>query len=193
MEPLGSEPRQPEPPAEPSFEPLAEECRPMLVAYLGALAGDTHTAEDLAQETLLTAHKIFERFRAGDNFGAWLRGIARNKLREQKRAFARRPLVVDSRVLDGMEEVLEIFDSPASGAGESAWGDRLEVLRTCISKLKSGLQAAIECVYRGDCSLKEAARKLGASPAAIGQRISRARNLLRQCADLELRKKGIKP
>lgn len=193
MEPLGSEPRQPEPPAEPSFEPLAEECRPMLVAYLGALAGDAHTAEDLAQETLLTAHKIFERFRGGDNFGAWLRGIARNKLREQKRAFARRPLVVDSRVLDGMEEVLEIFDSPASGAGESAWGDRLEVLRTCISKLKSGLQAAIECVYRGDCSLKEAARKLGASPAAIGQRISRARNLLRQCADLELRKKGIKP
>ena len=87
----------------------------MLVDYLSALLGDAHLAEDLSQETLLTADRIFDRFEPGGNFAAWLRGIARNKIREHRRAVARRPLVVDSRVVDGMEEVLGMFDQPAGG------------------------------------------------------------------------------
>ncbi|MBT8037274.1 MAG: sigma-70 family RNA polymerase sigma factor [Verrucomicrobiae bacterium] len=184
---------KPPAPAEPSFETLVHQCRPMLVDYLSALLGDVHRAEDLAQETLLTADRIFDRFEQGGNFGAWLRGIARNKIREHRRSIARRPLMIDSRVLDGMEEVLSIFDTPAGV--EERWGGRLGVLRTCIGKLKSGLRAAIEAVYFGDHSLKEAAIELGASPAAVGKRLSRARALLKQCADLQLSKgqKGSQP
>ena len=42
-----------------SFEALASDGRPMLVGYLSALLGDAHLAEDLAQESLLTADRIF--------------------------------------------------------------------------------------------------------------------------------------
>ena len=87
-----------------------------------------------------------------------------------------------------MEEVLAMFDPP--GRIESTWGGRLEIMCSCLAKLKAGLPAAVESVYQGDRSLKEAAEQLDASPAAIGQRLSRARNLIRQCVELQLTKKG---
>lgn len=160
----------------------------MLVGYIGALTSDAHLAEDLAQETLLTAGRIFSRLEQDANFGAWLRGIARNKVREHRRAAARRPLVVDSRIVEGMEEVLTAFDP--SARGEESWGGNLEILRACIGKLKEGLRAAIESVYQRDQSLKEAGLELEASPVAVGQRLSRARNQIRKCVELQRQRNG---
>jgi len=48
----------------------------MLVGYLGAVLGDPHLAEDLTQQTLQTADRIFDRFEPDGNFGVSLRGIA---------------------------------------------------------------------------------------------------------------------
>ena len=42
----------------------------MLVGYLGAVLGDPHLAEDLTQQTLHTADRIFDRFEPDGNFGA---------------------------------------------------------------------------------------------------------------------------
>lgn len=167
-----------------SFEVLAAELRPMLTCYLTGILGDSHLAEDLAQETFLAAHRSLDRFEPGQNFGAWLRGIARNKVREQRRAAARRPLVVDSRIVEGMEEIFTVFDRPAPG-GDS-WGERLDVVRICIGKLKSGMRRTIECVYQRGHSLQETAAELDSSVAAVGQRLSRARTLIRQCVARQL-------
>lgn len=154
----------------------------MLLCYLKGVVGDVHLAEDLVQESLLTARGAIGRFdpKAG-SFGVWLRGIARNKVRENKRAGARRPLVVDSRVVEGMEEVFSMFDQPSTEADE--WGGRLEVLRSCVRKLKGTLLPAIEAVYTRGLSLKEAAADLGASAEAIGQRLTRGRRLIRECVE----------
>ena len=181
---------QPEPEnakTEHSFEVLVGEYRPMLLCYLTGLLGESHLAEDLVQEAFITAEKKLDQFEPGGNFGSWLRGIARNKVREHRRASARRPLVVDSRIVEGMEQVFGLFDAPdASG---SAWGERLEVVRACIGKLKSRLRSAVECVYQRGKSLQEASAELDCSAVAVGQRLTRARRLIRECAELNSKRK----
>lgn len=172
------------PASERSFEVLAGEYRPMLMCYLAGVLGEKHLAEDLTQETFLTAHHLLDRFEAGGNFGSWLRGIARNKVREHQRAAARRPLVIDSRIVEGMEQVYTLFDAPDTGAG--SWGERLEVVRDCMAKLKSKLRSAVESVYQRGRTLREAAAELEASTAAIGQRLTRARRLIRECTELNV-------
>ena len=182
-----TEPEQPEPSdeeiatlADASFDVLVADYRRMLLNYLKGLVGDAHLAEDLTQETFLAAHRAIGKFDAGaGSFGAWLRGIARNKVRDNHRASARRPLLVDSRVVDGMEEVYSLFDSPSEQGG--GWADRLEILRGCVAKLKGALRPAIEAVYARGLSLKEAAADLGSSVEAIGQRLTRGRRLVREC------------
>ena len=168
------------PAAERSFEVLAADYRPMLECYLKGITGESHLAEDLTQETFLVALKQIDRFEPGGNFGAWLRGIARNKVREHRRSAARRPLLVDSRIVEGMEQVYSLFDAPGEGGG--AWGDRLQVVRECIGKLRSKLRGAIESVYLRGKTLGEAAQELDSKPEAVGQRLSRARRLIRECA-----------
>jgi RNA polymerase sigma-70 factor (ECF subfamily) len=167
---------------EKAFDILAAQFRPMLLTYLRALtAGDEHASEDLAQETLLAAYRGLDGFRTDGDFGAWLRGIARNKALERRRVESRRKWVADSTVLDGMEDVFALFDRPRSDGG--AWSDRLEQVRECLRRLTGPLRDAVGQVYTEGRSLREAAAALGATPAAVGQRLSRAREAIRRCVE----------
>ena len=79
-----------------SFNILASDYRPMIVAYLRSLGADAHLAEDLAQETFLAAYQSLNRFDEEGNLGAWLRGIARNKTLMHWRAAAARDRCPDT-------------------------------------------------------------------------------------------------
>ncbi|MCC6125335.1 MAG: sigma-70 family RNA polymerase sigma factor [Pirellulales bacterium] len=166
---------------EKAFEIMAEEYRPMLFSYARTLMnGDEHEAEDVVQETFITAQNRLESFRLGENFGGWLRGIARNKALESRRAARNRRAIVDSRIIEGMEDVYAIFDAPA--ADGASWAEQIRAsLTRCIERLNRTLQEAVLRVYREGLSLREAAAALQSSPVAVAQRLSRARNLLRQC------------
>ena len=129
-----------------SFEILAQQFRPMLATYLKTLVGSEDLAEDLTQETFLTAQRSLARFAEGSNFGAWLRGIARNKVRETRRAAARMHVVTDSRIIEGMEEVYGVLDGPHSEY--ETWTDRVALLSGCIARLSETLKSAVEVVYR---------------------------------------------
>lgn len=167
-----------------SFEILAAEYRPMVVAYLRSLVGDAHLAEDLAQETFLAAYQALSQFESGGNFGAWVRGIARNKAKMHWRSASRRPLLIDSRVVEGINEVFDSLDRKEEEG--DWWEERRTVLRGCVSRLSDHLRAAVDQVYSQDQNLDEAASVLGSTRAAIGQRLSRARNLLRECVARKL-------
>ena len=78
---------------EKTFSILAEQFRPMILSYLRSLSGDPHVAEDLAQETFLAAHESIEKFELDADFGAWLRGIARNKFLQHQRGSDRKSVV----------------------------------------------------------------------------------------------------
>lgn len=170
---------------EESFDILTEQFRPMVLSYLRTVTRDAHLAEDLAQETFLTAHRSLERFDASGDFGAWLRGIARNLVRQQGRTRARRQLVIDSRIVEGMEQVYEMFDRPS--VAHQSWQERLQILDQCIAELSQRLRGALERTYRHGQSLQEVAGAEQSTPEAIGQRLTRARRLVRQCVETRTR------
>ncbi len=170
-----------------AFDILAAEYRPMVLTYLRAIVADEHLAEDLTQETLLAAQTALERFEEGGNFGAWLRGIARNKVLESQRAAARRHIVVDSRVVEGMEQVYELFDGQTG-----PWQERLPMVRRCIAALSDTLRGAVEAVYAKGQTITQAAASLGASFEAVAQRLSRARTLIRQCVQERNKNKEVR-
>jgi RNA polymerase sigma-70 factor, ECF subfamily len=163
-----------------AFDILAEQYRPMLLGYaLASMNGLEHDAEDIVQETLLAAHCSLASFDKCGNFGAWLRGIARNKVLERRRSAQRSRMVFDSRILDGIEEVYALFDAGPEG---EEWAVRMRrLLQNCLERLSEKLRNAVERVYREELSLAEAGAALGASPAAVAQRLSRARESLRRC------------
>lgn len=156
----------------------------MVLAYLGAMVGDAHIAEDLTQETMIAAHESRGSFEPGGNFGSWLRGIARNKALMHWRAEKRNPLLVDSRVVEGIDEV---FDGLDRNPAESDWWEvRKAALRECVALLSGHLKAAVHSVYFGENSLDESAAALNSTRAAVGQRLSRARSQIRECMDRKL-------
>jgi RNA polymerase sigma-70 factor, ECF subfamily len=164
-----------------AFEIMAEEFRPMVFSYARTLMkGDEHAAEDIVQETFITAQSRLESFRLGENFGCWLRGIARHKAMESRRATRNRHAIVDSRIIEGMEDVYAIFDSHA--LDEKKWADHVRSLvQKCVERLNRNLHDTVMRVYRDGLSLRETAEALESSPVAVAQRLSRARNLIRQC------------
>lgn len=171
-----------------AFDILAEQHRPMLITYLSAMLRDRSLAEDITQETLMAAYKALDTFEEGRNFGAWLRGIARNRALQNRRAESRRHLVIDSRVVEGMEEIYGAFDGPHNVRSE--WDERIEILRRCAAKLSGRLRDVVNEVYSTGRSLTEAAAAVGSTTAAVGQRLSRARKLIFDCAKSELEREN---
>ncbi len=168
-----------------SFDLLAAEYRPMVLAYLRSLGADAHLAEDLAQETFLAAFKSLSKFEDGGNFGGWVRGIARNTALMYWRSAKRRPLVIDSRIVEGVDEVFAALDRVEE---DSDWWDaRRNALRICIGQLSGHLRAAIDPVYTKGRTLEEASIILESTRAAIGQRLSRARTRIRECVARKLK------
>jgi RNA polymerase sigma factor (sigma-70 family) len=94
---------------------------------------DAHLAEDLVQETMIAAHESLDGFEPGGNFGRWLRGIARNKALMHWRSEKRHPLLVDSRVVEGIDEVFDGLDR--NPAEIDWWESRKLALRDCVALL----------------------------------------------------------
>lgn len=160
---------------------LVEQYQPMLVAYARALMkGNSHAADDLAQEAFLTACSRISDFREGADFGAWLRGIARLKAMEMWRKDRRAELVQDPEILEGIEETFASFDRQRPS--EQSWKDQArDRLSLCLNRLNDGLRSLLILVYEKGVELRTACRELQISEAAAYQRLSRARELLRQC------------
>lgn len=68
-----------------SFESTALPHLDSLYRFALGLAGDTQDAEDLVQETMLKAHRAWNRFRTGGNVRGWLMTILRNTFLNERR------------------------------------------------------------------------------------------------------------
>ena len=142
-------------------------------------------AADILQETFLQAFRHLSSFRGDSRFGTWLYRIATNASLMHRRSRARRPT-------ESLEPFLPRFD--ASGRHD-ATPDELRVAARAeelldraalASKARDGL-ARLPDAYRDafvlrdleDMPTSEVALVLGIEPAAVRQRVHRARLMLR--------------
>lgn len=148
-------------------------------SYLASQLHNLADVDDLAQDVFLAAFRGLAAFRRGDDLGAWLRGIARNKLYEHWRKTARR-----DRALDGFREAVARAVEPELDAAAGEPPEAIEALLRCIARLPDKLRRVVRAGLDGDkpAALADA---LDTSVGAVYTLHYRANQLLRDCVRKE--------
>jgi len=149
-----------------------------LLVFAGAATRDREAARDIVQEAFVSAWRSFEKYDEERDFGAWMRGIVRNKTKDWFRRQQREP-IADSDLVD-----IEV-DIAAWQAARFDGNNVFEVVDGCIGKLPANFSAAVRTFYFEEQSGDEAATALAISPANLRKRLERARALLHDCIALE--------
>lgn len=149
--------------------------------YLASLVYHMDDADDLAQEVFITAFKRLHTFRRENDFGAWLRGIARNLVRMHFRTTGRRTRAIDRF----REEVADITGHELDAAASVSHNESIGALLRCVSRLPDRLRRAVQGGLEG-VAPSEIATNLKTSVAAVYQMHWRAHQLLRDCLAREL-------
>src|SRR5262245_52261487 len=147
-----------------------------LRSYLASQVCRLDDVDDLAQEVFLAALGSLATFRRGDDFGAWLRGIARNKLLVYFRSQARR-----SRALQRFrDEVTARIEDDLERAAAADQAEMIERLLRCVAQLPRRLRRVVRAGLGGD-KPAELARALSTTVGMIYNLHYRANRLLREC------------
>lgn len=151
-----------------------------LRSYLASQTHNLDDVDDLAQEVFLAAYRNLATFRTGDDFGAWLRGIARNKLLEHWRHRARR-----NRALAAFQQqVAQVLADDLDRASAADRPEDIEALLRCIAKLPEKLRRVVRAGLDGDRPTA-LAESLATTVGAVYNLHYRANQLLRACLQQE--------
>ncbi|KAA3606740.1 MAG: RNA polymerase factor sigma-70 [Planctomycetota bacterium] len=164
------------------FEILVREQAHMLSIYIRSTVHDSVLAEDLFQETLMTAWKNIDRFQKDRPFGSWLRGIARNLILNQRRQRKK-------ELVHCTPDVLEFIDGNCD-ALEQQEGDSLQEklagLRVCMNLLPEKFRQAIHLRYMKNVRGVALAESLGTSREYAKKLLQRGRQRLWACLEKKL-------
>lgn len=167
-----------------------------LLRYARPRVADAATAEDLVQETLLTALGAQERFRGASGLGTWLIGILRNKLLDHHRWRARHP---SAPAANAAEEAagdvawfttegdwrvdpntgLEGLADDAAHALERA--QLREAIAHCVERLSASLHRVFVLCELEDLPPEQICEIVGLTRGSLAVMLHRARHSLRAC------------
>lgn len=151
------------------------------VAALARWCGDLTIAEDAVQEACSEALRTWPRDGLPDQPLAWLVTVARNRARDRLRRESQRPGKELAAVMD------EIIARTDRTDPHPVRDDELRMMYTCAHPaLEPASQLALTLRLVSGLTVAEIARALLQSEAAVGQRITRAKNKIRH-ANIPLR------
>ena len=143
---------------------------------LRMLGGQREEAEDLTQETFLSAYRSIKKFRADSKFHTWLRKIATNVCLNHFRK--KRPVVVSLDIGTDEDRALEIPDEEFSPEllyeGKAAQA----IVNKALAKLSDNLRTVFILKEIEGYSHEETAIMLGVKPQAVRVRHHRAKQTL---------------
>ncbi|MFW5882682.1 MAG: RNA polymerase sigma factor [Planctomycetota bacterium] len=139
--------------------------------------------DEVLQATLVRAFFALARYDSRRSATAWVKGIARNVLREELRRMPRGS--VDAhRALQDVVARQQLGALEDEGVNEEA-----QALRECLHGLDPEVRRLLDMRYRDGQPVAGIARGTRRTEAAIAGVLRRARAALRRC----LRRKGVKP
>ena len=146
-----------------------------LSAYCRVVTGNEETALDLVQDTITAAFENFHKLRDPRSFQFFLIGIARNcHLKQQRR----------KKFFGKQSEIKSSNMEVTSNAVEMRHD--VELIHQCISSLNDEQREAILLFHIMGFPIKEIAKDLNITEAAVKNRLSRGReNLKRLLSDNE--------
>ncbi len=142
---------------------------PVRAFFARMTRGDTHLADDLAQETFVKAWRKLHTYRGGARFSTWLFGIAVNEFRSVARQ--RKELALD--------EIDELQGDAAQPARESVGQLRLD-LTEALERLHFGERAAIVLCCQNGLTHEEAAQVLECPLGTVKTNVLRGKEKLKR-------------
>ena len=145
--------------------------------------GDFHIAQEITQDTFLTAYQKLRTLKNHNLFAGWLYVIAANLCRDWLK---KNRLPMDSLDITDANEVDKVSYSRYVAEKQKADADetRREVVKKLLQKLPESERTVMTLHYLGEMTIKAVSEFLGVSPNTVKSRLSRARNRLREEEDI---------
>jgi RNA polymerase sigma-70 factor (ECF subfamily) len=140
-----------------------------LYAYALRLTNDPAIAEDVTQDTLVTAWRTAKKFRGEGRLIAWLLGIVHHS--------AMKALRHASQPLDAIEETLS--EANISPEEQAQIGETNQWIRRGLQSLSTEHRAVLELVFYQGLSLNEVAEVCECPLGTVKSRLNYARGHLR--------------
>ncbi|MCI8297691.1 MAG: RNA polymerase sigma factor [Lachnospiraceae bacterium] len=137
------------------------------------LTGDQFDAEDLSQDTFLSAYRNLARF-DGQNEKAWLCRIATNKCIDHLKRAGRRSIPTEEIFFSALP------DSRSSPEQETLEAELRRQLKTCCSQLPEPYRQVALDHYYHEMDINEIAAKTGKNKKTLQTQIYRAKGMLRE-------------
>lgn len=152
-----------------------------LRSYLCSQVYDLDVVDDLAQEVFIAAYRSLGSFRRGEDFGRWLRGIARLKVQMYFRSTARRQNAMERFRM----EVARLLEAELEHEAAEHRAAAIEALLRCIGRLPDRLRRVVRAGLDGTKPAR-LAQDLSTTVGAVYNLHYRANRLLRECVRKEL-------
>jgi RNA polymerase sigma-70 factor (ECF subfamily) len=180
----------PEQKARETFAEVVDACYERIFRGAVAVAGDRDLAEELVQETFVTAFKKFDRFSGNSSPFTWLYGIMLNKYRDhcRKKRLLRRLGFV--RAGENRVEANNVGAADIILADELASRDDCGVLVDAVGRLPFKLRTVTAMYYFDDLPLDQIAGVLNCRVGTVKSRLFNARERLCQALKGKLKDGG---
>ena len=145
--------------------------------------GDFHIAQEITQDTFLTAYQKLRTLKNHNLFAGWLYVIAANLCRDWLK---KNRLPMDSLDITDANEVDKVSYSRYVAEKQKADADetRREVVKKLLQKLPESERTVMMLHYLGEMTINAISGFLGVSQNTIKSRLSRARNRLKKEEDI---------
>ena len=165
-----------------AYEELVRRWAARILAICHGRVGRRDVAEDLTQETLLRGFRHLSTLLEPDKFSSWLCGIAVRTCLDWLKAKERTQVSFSTLSRDGkLDGILERQTAQSRQTEES------QDLLTEIEALPEPYRETLLLYYYDDVTYQDLADLLGVSVATINARLTRARKMLRERLEKQIR------
>jgi RNA polymerase sigma-70 factor (ECF subfamily) len=145
------------------------------------LLRDRDATENLVQQVFVDAYFHLDQYAPGTDFSAWIRTVARNRLRKEIRTASRE----DRRLATYRDRLAERMRAEATVTRDDS-DAYVAALRMCRQLLPPRDAALVRMRYEKGLSFEDIAKTQGQTPEAVQRMISRIRFRLRECIQNKL-------
>jgi RNA polymerase sigma-70 factor, ECF subfamily len=145
------------------------------------LLQDRDAAENLVQQIFVDAYLGLRQYQLGSDFGAWIRTLARNRIRKELRTLMRQGRRLEMYRI----RLTERLQAESPGHDDSE--EYLTALRDCRDELPVPEATVLGLRYERGMTFEAIALVRGQTPEAIQRMLSRIRFRLRACIEGKLK------
>ncbi len=156
------------------FSELVKQYQGLIISICHRYVKDFSEAENLTQETFLSAYKARDGF-DGDSYKAWLVKIATNKCLD----FLRKPRAKREECVEDEQLVRLIGENSGSAENEAVSKQTVKTIETLCQNLKEPYSCIAYMYYIQQLSFAEIAKRRSVPVKTVQTQLYRARDKLR--------------